>query len=47
MGRYGGFPEYVPVSVKKERIRKQVARLKKKNPNLAPIVIEGSTIAKT
>lgn len=47
MGRYGGFPEYVPASVKKERIRKQVARLKKKNPNLAPIVIEGSTIAKT
>ncbi len=47
MGRYGGFPEYVPVSVKKERVQKQIEKLKKKNPNLAPIVIEGRTIAKT
>lgn len=47
MGRYGDYPEYVPVSVKKEKAQKQIEKLKKKNPNLAPIVIEGRTIART
>lgn len=47
MGRYGGYPEYVPVSVKKEKAQKQLEKLKKKNPNLAPVVIEGRNIART
>lgn len=47
MSCYSGYPEYVPVSVKKEKARKQLERLRKKNPNLAPIVIEGRTIATT
>lgn len=47
MGRFGDYPEYVPVSVKKEKAQRQIEKLRKKNPNLAPIVIEGRTIART
>lgn len=47
MAYYDRYPEYVPVSVKKEKAQRQVEKLKKKNPDLAPIVIEGRTIART
>lgn len=47
MSRFGDYPEYVPVSVKKERAQRQIEKLRKKNPNLAPIVIQGRTIART
>jgi uncharacterized Zn finger protein len=47
MGRFGDYPEYVPVSVKKEKAQRQIEKLRKKNPNLAPIIIEGRTIAHT
>ncbi|MCK9525596.1 MAG: hypothetical protein M0R49_06670 [Limnochordia bacterium] len=47
MGRFGDYPEYVPVSVKKEKAQRQIEKLRKKNPNLAPIIIEGRTIART
>ena len=47
MGRFGDYPEYVPVSVTKEKAQRQIEKLRKKNPNLAPIVIEGRTIART
>jgi len=47
MGRFDDYPEYVPVSVKKEKAQRQIEKLRKKNPNLAPIVIEGRTIART
>ncbi len=44
-GWYG--KEYVPVSVKKERAAKNIAKLRKKNPNIAPIVLEGRKLART
>lgn len=47
MAFYNSYPEYVPVAKKKELAKKQVEKLKKKNPNIAPIVIEGKNIANT
>lgn len=44
---YGGFAPYVSVAEKKAKADRQIAKLRKKNPNLAPILIEGRTIAAT
>lgn len=44
MGRY---PKYVSVAEMKEKNRKKLVKLLKKNPNLAPINISGRAIAKT
>lgn len=47
MSFYNQFPEYVPVAEKKAKAKKKLEKLKKKNPNIAPIVIEGNLIART
>lgn len=47
MAYYGGFPEYVSVAEKREKAVKSLAKLKKKNPAIEPIVIEGRTLAKS
>jgi uncharacterized Zn finger protein len=47
MSFYGGFPAYVPVAEKRKRAEESVKKLKKKNPDISPVVIEGRTIAKT
>ncbi|MBZ9624153.1 hypothetical protein G9F71_014975 [Clostridium sp. FP2] len=47
MSYYGGFPAYVPVAERKERAEESVKKLKKKNPDISPVVITGKTIAKT
>ncbi|GHS99628.1 hypothetical protein AGMMS50276_23620 [Synergistales bacterium] len=39
--------EYTPVAQKKAEAQAQIEKLRKKNPNIAPIVIEGRKIAKT
>ena len=39
--------EYVSVGDKKKKAERKIKALKKKNPDLSPIVIEGSKIAKT
>ena len=44
MGYYG-FYEYVSVSEKRERAKKALEKLKKKRPDIEPIIIEGKTIA--
>ncbi len=44
---YHGFPRYVSVGEKKARAEKKLKQLKKKNPGIKPVVIEGQTIAKT
>jgi uncharacterized Zn finger protein len=44
---YFGWGEYVPVSKKREKAQKLIAQLKKKNPNLSPVVIEGKKITTT
>lgn len=41
------YPRYVSVAEKKEKVAKQAEKLKKKNSNLRPVVIQGNKIAKT
>ncbi|MDW7657479.1 MAG: hypothetical protein SCM11_09940 [Bacillota bacterium] len=42
-----GYKEYVPASVKKARAARSIEKLRKKNPDLAPIQITGRKLAKT
>jgi uncharacterized Zn finger protein len=42
-----GYFEYVPVAKKRESAAKSLAKLKKTNPNISPVVIEGKKIANT
>jgi len=42
-----GYAPYVSVAEKQEKAQKLIARLRKTNPNLAPVVIEGRKLAKT
>ena len=44
---FGGFAPYVPVAEKKDKAQKTITKLKRTNPNLAPVVIEGRKLAKT
>jgi uncharacterized Zn finger protein len=44
---YYGFPKYVSVAEKKIRAQQAVEKLKKKNPNIAPIIIEGRQLSRT
>lgn len=44
---YGGYPKYVTVAERKARNEKSIAKLRKKNPDIAPIIIEGRALAKT
>ena len=47
MPYYDSYTEYVPVAKRKEKARKQIEKLKKKKPDLAPIVITGKNLANT
>ncbi|GHU56314.1 hypothetical protein AGMMS49975_19390 [Clostridia bacterium] len=42
-----GYAPYVPVAKRRADAQKEIAKLRKKNPNLAPVVIEGRKIAVT
>ncbi|BBO83556.1 hypothetical protein DSCO28_41220 [Desulfosarcina ovata subsp. sediminis] len=44
---YFRFPKYVSVAEKRARAEKKIRQLKKKNPDLAPVIIEGRTLAQT
>ncbi|MCL2020842.1 MAG: SWIM zinc finger family protein [Betaproteobacteria bacterium] len=46
MGWYG-YGDYVSVAEKKEKAKKQLEKLRKKDQELSPIIIEGKKIAKT
>ena len=41
----GGYPPYVSVAEKKAKAAKKLKQLQKKNPDIKPVVIEGSAIA--
>ena len=46
MGYWGGYyPRYVSVAEKKAKAAKKLKQLKKKNPGIKPVVIEGKAIA--
>jgi len=42
-----GYPKYVSVAEKRAKAEKKLAALKKKNPGIQPVVIEGKALAKT
>ena len=42
-----GFPKYVSVTEKKAKAEKALKKLKKNNPDLEPVIIEGRTLAKS
>ena len=42
-----GYGKYVPVAVRKAKAIKSFEKLKKKNPDIEPIIIEGRKLAKT
>jgi len=44
---YYGFSEYVPVAQKKARAQKSLEKLRKSNPDIAPIIINGRKLART
>ena len=44
---YWGFPKYVSVGEKRVKAQKKLKKLRKKNPGIKPIIIEGKDIAKT
>jgi uncharacterized Zn finger protein len=44
---YWDYPEYVTVAEKKAKAAKKLAQLRKKRPDIAPVVIEGNTLART
>ncbi|MEW6517841.1 MAG: hypothetical protein AB1461_00355 [Thermodesulfobacteriota bacterium] len=45
--RYWDYPRYVSVAEKKAKAEKKLQQLKKKMPGIAPVVIEGNTLART
>lgn len=47
MGYWGYYPKNVTVAEKKEKAAKKLAQLRKKNPDIRPVIIEGRNIAKT
>ena len=44
---YWGYPRYVTVAEKKAKAAKKLEKLKKKNPGIAPVVLQGNTLART
>jgi uncharacterized Zn finger protein len=47
MSYYYGFPEYVPVAQKRARAAQKLQALKKKDPGIQPVAIQGSALART
>jgi uncharacterized Zn finger protein len=45
--QYRQYPRYVTVAEKRAKAAKKLKRLKKKNPDIQPILLEGSAIART
>lgn len=43
----GGFPQYVTVAERRAKAQRAAERLRKKNPDITPIVIEGRKLART
>lgn len=41
------YPEYVPVAQKKANAKNEIEKLKKKNPNISPVIIKNKKLATT
>lgn len=46
MGYYG-YPQYESVAEKRAKASRSLAKMKKKNPDIEPVIIEGRTLAKS
>jgi len=44
---YGGFPRYVTVGEKRAKAQKKLAQLRKKRPDIKPLILEGTRLART
>mgnify|MGYP001617778961 FL=1 len=44
---YSGFPRYVSMSEKCAKVRKKLKQLKKKNPNIEPLILKGTKLVNT
>lgn len=44
---YGYYPKYVTVAEKRAKAQKKIKQLRKKNPNIRPIILDGKALAKT
>lgn len=44
---YWGFPKYITVAEKKAKAEKKLQQLKKKRPDIAPVIITGNSLART
>ncbi|MBF0201503.1 MAG: SWIM zinc finger family protein [Desulfamplus sp.] len=44
---YYGYPKYVPVAEKQAKAEKKIKQLRKKHPDITPVIIQGSAIATT
>jgi len=42
---YGYYPRYVSVAEKRDRAKKKIRQLRKKNPDIQPIILEGQALA--
>ncbi|HEY8910232.1 MAG TPA: SWIM zinc finger family protein [Desulfosporosinus sp.] len=47
MAYYNEYPEYVTVAEKRQKAQKSIEKLRKKNPDICPVIIEGTKITKT
>lgn len=47
MAYYSEFPAYVSVAEKRRKAQKSVEKLRKKNPDICPVIIEGTKLTKT
>ena len=41
------FPEYIPVAEKRKQAQKNVEKLRKKNPDISPVIITGTKLTRT
>ena len=47
MGYYNSYPPYVPVAERRAKAQRKLNQMRKKNPNLSPIMIKGQALATT
>jgi hypothetical protein len=47
MRYYDMYPPYVPVAQRRAKAEQKLKQLRKKNPNIKPVIIEGRTLATT
>ncbi|OQY21736.1 MAG: hypothetical protein B6I37_08200 [Desulfobacteraceae bacterium 4572_35.2] len=45
--RYNDYPPYVSVAEKRAKAEKKIKQLRKKNPDLRPVILEGRSLART